>query len=305
MSERWPGWTRAVVTGAGGFLGQHLVPFLREAGHHVVGIGRGGADTIDVAADLVLPGTLAPYLDGETAIFHLAGAADVRGSVIDPVSDFGENLVVSLNVLESARKARSPLVFPSTGSVYDPGGGLPFTEENALRPSSPYAAAKVAVEAYCWAYAQSYGLDVRVARLFSVFGPGMRRFAIHDFYHRMQRNPQEVMIRGDGLQTRDYLYVEDAVRGLYWVMKHGQAGHAYNVATGRPRSMFDVARAVAKAMGCDGCRIVADRIDYPAEVNRMEADVSKLAGLGFVPAVRFEEGLARTIAYFESRPARQ
>lgn len=292
-------WSRAVVTGAGGFIGQHMVRYLRQQGVETLAVDRcAGPDKgpVDRVLDLSEPGVLDRFLAADVAVFHLAGSADVRASVAVPWDDFQDNVVTSLQVLESVRKARCPMLFPSSGSVYDTQAPLPFHETSPLRPSSPYGAAKLAVEAYCSAYHRTYGVDVRIARMFSVFGPGMRRFAIHDFFHRLRDNPQQLVIGGDGGQSRDYLFVEDAVRALYWILREGGRGEVYNVASGQPRSILAVAQAVVAAMRLPECRVNPDGIPFAAEVYRMEAAVGKLNNLGFTAAVSFEEGIARTIA---------
>lgn len=295
-----PAWSNAVVTGAAGFIGSHLVRVLRRQGLEVTAIDRwSGAGTDIVEIDLAQPGSLDGLLGPETALFHLAGSADVQRSVQEPVADFRDNVVAMIEVLEAVRRVGcAVLLLPSTGSVYDAAGPHPFRETSPTRPSSPYAAAKIACEAYCLAYARSYGIDVRIARLFSVFGPGMRRFAIHDFYQKLQRESHHLTLRGDGGQTRDYLYVDDAARALAMIAAAGARGEIYNVASGEPRSMRDVASAVSRAMGFNDCQIAPDGAVISAEVYRMEADPGRLQRLGFLPETTFEDGLLRTIAWF-------
>lgn len=297
-------WSRAVITGAGGFIGSQLVRELRAAGIETIGVDRERRkenDAVTLALDITELGALDPWLNPDTAIFHLAGSANVMLSVEDPVRDFSANVPTTVNVLEAARRAGCAVaVFPSTGSVYDQANGGPYVETSATRPSSPYGAAKIAGEAYCLAYARSYGFDTRIARLFSVYGPGMRRFAIHDFYKRLTQNPSCIMLRGDGGQRRDYMHVSDAARGLIHVATAGAMGEIYNVASGKPRTMREVARAVASVMGLDGCEIAVDGTVNPSEVHAMDADVRKLSELGFKPHYSFEEGLFETIRWLQA-----
>jgi UDP-glucose 4-epimerase len=147
-------------------------------------------------------------------------------------------------------------------------------------------------------------VDVRVARLFSVYGVGMRRFAIHDLIRKIQRNPGELEVLGDGLQVRDYLYVEDAVRGLITVASRGSAGEDYNVASGEPVRLLDLARTIATLMGVPQIRITPTGKTFPGDTPRWYADTSKVRALGFTPEVSLEEGLRRTIAWMlQSSPA--
>lgn len=296
-------WRRAVVTGAGGFIGRHVVKELERQGAEVVALDRPPQSSRHSVADLSRSGSLDDYLDEETAFFHLAGSADVPRSVSDPLADFQDNVVVLMEVLETARrKGCAALVFPSTGSVYDTTLPAPYSETAPTGPSSPYGAAKLACEAYCIAYARSYGVPIRIARLFSIYGPGMRRFAIHDFFQRLRANPIRLPVRGDGGQTRDYLFVEDAAKALIHIARTRTPASIFNVASGEPRRILDVAQAIAQAMRIEGCSIDADGVVNPSEVYRMEADITRLRQTGFQPEVAFMDGLRQTINWLTRSP---
>ena len=297
---------RAVVTGACGFIGRALVRHLCAAGWAVVAVDRRpfpetahAALAIDVAA----PHALRGVLDDRTTVFHLAASADVAGSVANPRHDFDNTFRGVFEVLEAARAARSRVVFPSTASIFDSGNQLPLPERAFPRPSSPYAAGKLGGEAYCHAYHRCYGLDVRIARLFSVYGIGMRRFAIHDIIRKIQANSRELTILGDGTQVRDYLFIDDAVRGLEMLATVGTAGEEYNLASGEPVRLLDLARTIAELMGHPGIRIVTTGASFPGDTPRWYADISKVRRLGFEPSVDLRTGLQRTIAWLASQPA--
>lgn len=287
------------MTGAGGFIGQHLIQELAETGLTLLAFDRysgldGGLRAPVELINVARPGALDGILDEETIVFHLAGSANVGRSISDPLYDFESNVSLTLNILESVRKARCRMLFPSSGSVYDASGSAPYSETSPLWPSSPYGAAKLAAEGYCAAYRRSYGLDVRVARIFSVYGPGIKRFAVYDFFQRLQRNSTELLLKGDGQQTRDYLYVKDVARALMYIMNNGEPGGVYNVGSGQPRIMSEVARSVARSCGLQECRIEVDGKPVKGELRHMEADVSRLAGLGFRGQTPFENGLRET-----------
>lgn len=290
----------AVVTGASGFIGQTLTGQLAASGVPVLAIDRHPYPAADVRSrvlDVAAPGALLAHVPDGATIYHLAASADVAASVRDPRHDLTHTFAALFEVLETARARNCRVVFPSTASVFDVGERLPLAEHAFPRPTSPYGAAKLAAEAYCYAYHRSYGVDVRVARLFSVYGIGMRRFAIHDLIRKIQRNPAELEVLGDGMQVRDYLYVDDAVRGLMMVASRGVAGQDYNVASGRPVRLLDLAHTIARLMGVPDIRITPTGRTFPGDTPRWYADTSKMKALGFVADVSLDEGLRRTIAW--------
>ncbi len=306
---------RALVTGGAGFMGAHLAALLCRDGWETIVVDDCSAGSLGNfrylgikpevrAADLSDPRALdgwgGPIPD---VIFHLAGSANVARSVEQPMADFEATLRSTLHVLEFARRRGVPkLVFPSTASVYKPGVPMPVGEDAPIHASSPYGAAKVAAENYCFAYATSYGLDVTVLRFFSVYGPLMRRFAIHDWVRKLQRDPSRLEILGNGEQVREYLYVDDAARAFLLAAERGGAGEAYNVGTGVPVRIRDLARKVIEAMGLEGVRVEPTMKSWPGDVQAWYADTAKLARLGFAPKVGFDEGLRNTVLYLKEPP---
>lgn len=293
------------MTGASGFIGQALVRHLSAARWTVVAVDRRpfpdaaqASYTIDVAA----PDALRGILDDRTTVFHMAASADVAASVANPRHDFDNTFRGVFEVLEAARHAGSRVVFPSTASIFDASNALPLPERAFPRPSSPYAAGKLGGEAYCHAYHRCYGLDVRIARLFSVYGTGMRRFAIHDIIRKIQQNSTELTILGDGSQVRDYLFIDDAVRGLTMLATDGGAGEEYNLASGEPVKLLDLAKTIAELMGHPDIRILTSGRSFPGDTARWYADISKVRRLGFEPSVDLRTGLQRTIAWLAGQP---
>jgi UDP-glucose 4-epimerase len=142
---------------------------------------------------------------------------------------------------------------------------------------------------------------VRIARLFSVYGIGMFRFAIHDIIRKIQQNHEELTILGDGAQVRDYLFIEDAVRGLTMVATEGASGEEYNVASGVPVRLLDLARLIAELMGYPDIRIRPTGRSFAGDTARWYADISKVRGLGFEPSVDLRSGLLRTIEWLATR----
>ena len=285
---------KAVITGASGFIGRALASYLDGQGSKVVRLDRLNDGDV-ISADVSKRDAIRKYLDGDTTVFHLAASADVAASVADPRHDLLHTFGAAFEILESARDAGARVVIPSTASVCGQVNTLPLSEAAFTRPVSPYAAGKAAIEAYASAYNAAYGLDVRIVRLFSVYGPGMNRFAIHDIIRKIEKDPHRVSILGDGNQIRDYLHIADAVRGLAFAAEHGEPGETYNVASGEPVRLYDLARMIAELMGYPDIRIEPTGESFAGDTPRWYADTSKVTALGFKPRIALREGLAETI----------
>ena len=294
--------TRAIVTGASGFIGSTLVLQLLERNVEVIALDRRPASLpcASYIVDLRAIGAIDSFLDEDSVVFHMAARADVGASVRDPRGDFEGNIAAMFEILESVRKAGCRLVYPSTASVFDSMNKLPLCETAYIRPTSPYAAGKAAGEAYCAAYHRSYDIDVRVARMFSVYGVEMNRFVIYDLIRKIQHDHRRIEIRGNGHQIRDYLYIDDAARGLVLIAEHGKAGQDYNLASGVPVRLLDLAHQIAALMGHPEIEIVPTGEPSPGDVPQWYADVSKIRRIGFTPLVGFDEGLLRTIRYLSN-----
>jgi len=254
-----------------------------------------------VQLDLSRNVDLSPWLDPETTIYHMAASADVRKSVSDPRYDFDNTLCAFFEILEAARQTGARVVFPSTASVFDPQAPLPLSECSAKLPSSPYAAAKLAGEAYCVAYHRAYGVDARIARMFSVYGPRMTRLAIHDIIRKLERDPSRVKILGDGTQVRDYLHARDAARGLEMIATSGLPGEDYNLASGIPVTLAELTRTIAELMGCGDAQISPTGESFAGDTLRWYASISKVRDIGFEPEIALEAGLVETIDAIRSR----
>jgi UDP-glucose 4-epimerase len=281
------------------------VRHLNAEGWSVIAVDRkpfADANQPSRLADVAQEGALAGLLDENTIVFHMAASADVAASVANPRHDFENTFRGVFEVLEAARQSGSTIVFPSTASIFDSSNTLPLSERAFPRPTSPYAAGKLGGEAYCHAYHRSYGVDVRIARLFSVYGIGMFRFAIHDIVRKIEQNHDELPILGDGNQVRDYLFIDDAVRGLALVATAGAGGEEYNIASGEPVRLLDLARLIAELMGYPDIPIRPTGRSFPGDTARWYADIAKARALGFEPRVDLRSGLERTIAWLATRP---
>jgi UDP-glucose 4-epimerase len=150
------------------------------------------------------------------------------------------------------------------------------------------------------AYFACYNVDVRIARIFNVYGPGMTRFAIYDFWRKISQNRECIEILGDGEQLRDYLFLDDAVQAIITIAANGVAGEDYNVASGIPIHTADLARQVAACMGVQSIDVTTLGRSFPGDIPRWYADVRKLTSLGFCANTNLTTGLELTIQSLEA-----
>ncbi|MEU5938168.1 NAD-dependent epimerase/dehydratase family protein [Micromonospora sp. NPDC047548] len=221
---------RLLITGGAGFVGSNLVRVvLREVPNADVrviddfstGLERNlaGIEAEIVRGSILDDWALTRAMAGRDAVVHLAALPSVPRSVADPVSSHAANATGTVNVLEAARRADvSHVVVASSSSVYGANPALPKNELTWTRPLSPYAASKLATEAYALAYQASYGLPTLAFRFFNIYGPGQRHdhayaAVIPRFVHAVLTG-EPVVVHGDGLQTRDFTYVETVCQVL-------------------------------------------------------------------------------------------
>jgi UDP-glucose 4-epimerase len=307
---------RALVTGGAGFIGSNLVDALVEAGNDVVvldDLTTGFADNISVAATLVEgevsdPAAVARAVAGCEVVFHLAAHRAVLRSVEQPLETDRANVGGTLAVLVAAREAGvRRVVCASSSSVYGGAEQLPTPETAPLLPRSPYAVSKLAGEHYCRVFWELFGLETVALRYFNVYGPRQRpdsRYAavIPLFVDALLRGePPEV--HGDGLQSRDFTFITDAVAANLRAAEAPArqcAGRAYNVAGGASYSLLEL---IDILQGLIGVEVTPTRVAPRAgDVRHTRADITAAAAdLGHRPSVSFEEGLARTVEWCRAR----
>jgi UDP-glucose 4-epimerase len=278
---------RVLVTGASGFIGRALVRALVGRGLTVIGVDLlpfPDASIQCVVGDLTAPGTIGPLFEKPpAAVFHLAAKTSVLQSMTDPQGVYRTNVEVTQSLLESCRsKGVAAFVLASTNAVVGSSAVDLMNERSPLRPLTPYGATKAAAEMLCSAYGHSYGLVASAVRMTNVYGPGMGRK--DSFIVRLLRAAAlhgEIEIYGDGRQSRDYLYVDDAVAGLLLAWDRQHQG-PLTIGSGESLAVLEVHRLASLVTGST----IAIR--------------HRPAPSGEMPAVRVDLGLARSLG-FQSR----
>jgi UDP-glucose 4-epimerase len=302
---------RVLVTGGAGFIGSHVVDALVARDDEVVVVDslvNGKRENVPPRATLHVRDVREPLDDvvddlRPEAVFHLAAQADVRVSVEQPVYDAEVNVLGTVRVLEAARRHGAQVVFSSTGgAIYGECDAGPAVETSALTPLSPYGTAKLAGEEYLRAYNRLHGSKHVALRYGNVYGPRQdphgEAGVVAIFLGALARGEQ-AHIFGDGLQTRDYVYVGDVARATISAL--GQDGGVFNVGTGRETSVVDL---------YERCRAVAaseqEAVHESARLGELQRSVldpeHAAAELGFRAMVELEDGLQATWEWLSGHP---
>jgi UDP-glucose 4-epimerase len=300
------------ITGAAGFMGRYLARALADAGHAVHGIGHGaltdsekqrlGLRTwlngeIDAAGLNVLAAHGLP-----SKVFHLAGGSSVGSSIAKPLEDFSRNVVSTARLLEWLRVAspESLIIAVSSAAVYGADHHGPISESAAPAPMSPYGRHKLMMEQLCQGYSETFGMRTLVARLFSVYGPELRKQLLWDVCAQLQQEEQTLVLGGTGAEIRDWTDVRDIARLLttFAELPQPENFRIINGGSGRGTSVAEIAGMLVSNWGTD----VAVR--YSGEVRlgdppSLLADDAALRRLSFKWQISLDQGIADYVKWFK------
>ena len=311
--ERSFGARRILVTGGAGFVGAAVTSRLVDAGARVTVLDdlfTGKAEAVPTGATLIQGSVTDAQLVKElvsdhSLVLHLA-ARNIIASTANPLDDYATNIGGTLNVLLAARDSKvDRVVYSSSASVYGNPRSIPINEDDALWTLSPYAVSKLGGENYCTAFSESYGLRVATVRYSNVYGPGQRpdnpyagvvsKFLVEAHAGR------PITVHGDGEQTRDYTFIDDAVEATLLAAVHPRAeGEVFNVGTGIETSVNRLAASIGEALGVEIDLRHVDRRDID-NIRRRVVNIEKIRRmLRWTPQWTLDRGLVETANWYKA-----
>jgi len=295
---------RVLVTGGAGFIGSHLVDRLANEGCRVVVLDDLSSGSLENIRDNLDSGRVR-FIEGDVRdskvvedavkdvdlVCHLAAVVSVPYSMREPLLTHEVNVTGTLNLLIASLKHEvERFVYLSTCAVYGEPEYLPIDEAHPTSPVSPYAASKLAAEHYCMAFQQAYGLKTVILRPFNVYGSRQNDGVVARFIQRVKKGDLPI-IYGNGGQTRDFVYVWDAVDAILLALKHdGAVGKVFNLGTGKATTVNELAGLLLRIFGKE----LKPMREEPriGDVRQSCADISKAEKeLGYRPCFSLEKAL--------------
>ncbi len=307
-----------LITGGAGFIGSNIANRLVKNGEGVRILDnfstgkRENLTGIESRIELI-EGDIRDYdlvnraVKGVDYVLHLAALASVPSSIMDPITSNEVNVTGTLNMLQASRLALvKKLVFSSSSAIYGDASALPINEWSAAQPLSPYAVGKLIGEYYARIYWEMYQLPTVSLRYFNVYGPkqnpdGDYAAVIPKFIISLLNN-QTPIVYGDGEQSRDFVYIEDAVTAnILAATNKEMAGTEFNVGSGNRFTLNQLLEELCKITGVDINANYAPA--RSGDIRHSYADISKLKTSGFTPDMEFKQGLERTVEFFKNHYA--
>ena len=303
------------ITGANGFIGRHLVRELAGSGHAVHGVGHGALDPADARAlglqtwingevDAANLNALAVAHGVPSRVFHLAGGSSVGLSMERPFEDFSRTVASTARLLEWLRSfaPESRLIVVSSAAVYGADHTGPIPESAALVPMSPYGHHKLMMEQLCRSYVQSFGIRCAVVRLFSVYGPNLRKQLLWDICSRLHSEQSTLTLGGTGAEIRDWTDVRDVVRLLARVAEGAWRDDfdVINGGSGRGVSVAGIAEGLIGHWG-GKTSLQFSGVARPGDPTSLLADNGRVLDMSFDWRIPLEQGLADYVAWFKGQ----
>ena len=299
---------RLLVCGGAGFIGSNFVRVrVRDHGDEVTVLDKltyagrrenlGDVDHAFVHGAIEDPDAVAQAVEGAEAIVNFAAETHVDRSISGPEAFLRTQMDGTYTLLETARERGLRYVQVSTDEVYGSIEEGSFTETSPLNPSSPYSATKTGADLLVASYVHTYGLAASICRGSNAYGPFQYPEKLIPLMILNALHGDRLPVYGDGMQVRNWLFVEDFARGIGHVLEHGAPGEVYNVGGPDEAANLDVVRRIVGLTSADP-GLIEHVTDRPGHDRRYSLSSEKVRTLGWAAQVRFEEGLERTVAWY-------
>jgi dTDP-glucose 4,6-dehydratase len=300
---------KLLVCGGAGFIGSHFTRIrARDFGDDVVVLDKltyaGRRENLqDVPHTFVHgaiedPEAVAQALDGVEAVVNFAAETHVDRSIAEPDAFVKTHSLGTHTLLEGARAAGVRYVQVSTDEVYGSIEEGTFTEESPLAPSSPYSATKAGADLLVWSYFHTYGMETLICRGSNNYGPYQYPEKLIPLMVLNALHGDKLPVYGDGQQVRNWIHATDFARGIGHVLDHGEPGSVYNVGGPDECPNLDVVNRIIALTGRERDDLIEYVTDRPGHDRRYSLSSERVRALGWEPQMRFEEGLAETVAWY-------
>jgi dTDP-glucose 4,6-dehydratase len=308
---------QVLVTGGAGFVGSHLVDLLLQRPETRVTVldkltyagtllnlsaHEGDPRFRFVHADVADADVVEPLVRGADRVVHAAAESFVDRSIAHSKVFVESNVIGTQVMLEACRETGTPMVFVSTDEVYGSRTEGAFTEDDPMRPNSPYAASKAGADLLCRSYAVTYGAPVTVVRGTNAYGPRQHPEKAIPTFALAALEGKAIPVYGDGSNRREWLHVSDFARGIARVLDAGEPGGVYNLGGGHELSNLELAKQVCMVLGTPES-LIAFVDDRPGHDFRYELTWDRIDALGWSPKVPFDAGLDSTLNWYRDNMA--
>ncbi len=292
---------KVIITGANGFIGRTLTEYMASKGHTVMGWDIAPIGSEDSAGNYRQV-DMTSLSETETAlsefppdiIIHCAGSANVSDSVANPDRDFELNVGITHNLLYAMHRRelnKTRLVYLSSAAVYGNPKLLPISETDEVHPISPYALHKSMCEDMCRYFVENHGFDIRIARIFSAYGQGLKKQIFWDMYQKYRKTGKLEMY-GDGTESRDFIHIDDLKQALYLIATETTSTHMIiNVANGEEITIRRITEIFADHMGIPDSAISFNGIKRIGDPHNWCADISRLSDAGYESRMDIDSGI--------------
>lgn len=304
-----------MITGAAGFIGSHMTEKLLNMGLNVIGLDNyssGNSSNLKscngnesykfINDDLKNSENFTAHLEDINTIFHFAAYPEVRTGHENPEISFKENIENTYKFLESIRKANvDSIIFSSSSVVYGEPNMIPTTENyGPLLPISPYGGSKLACEGLISSYCHNYGIQGTIIRFANVIGKRSNHGVIWDFIHKLNKNPNQLEVLGDGTQMKSYIHIDDCVEGILRSCDFTKDQvEIFNIGNLDQLDVMSIAKIVSQKMGFESTEIMtaggtSDGRGWIGDVKNMHLDISKLQQLGWQPKLSSSQAVEQS-----------